>query len=170
MAEEGGRGGGADDRAGGAGGQQAGDRQPRGQEGAGEVDVEHALPLLQRQQVRRGVDLDAGVGEHERRLAELLRALRQRSLELLLDAHVGGERERLRGAGGARLRRDPLGAVAVGVDDRDARAALRRQQRDRRPDPRRGAGHEGDGRTLFSCGGHTWPSIDCRQSAIVRAW
>jgi hypothetical protein len=119
------------------------ERRLRAQERAGEVDVDDALPLLERQVLERPADADPGVVEQQVDAAE--RALRR--------AEQRVHRRRVRDVG---RHRDRARGVVAGADDRlvqrllpparerDAPAVAQQRDGDGLADAGAGAGDDGD--------------------------
>ena len=113
-------------------------RRLAGEEHAGEVHAQHALPLrLGVLEERRRVG-DAGVGHHHVEPAELAHHALDEGVDLGRVADVEGHRQRLAAVPGDLTRRR-FGAGGVDVTQRDRGALGREQLRGRAPDAARAA-------------------------------
>ena len=111
----------------------------RAQERAGQVDLDHALPFVEREVQGALVDADAGIVDEDVHSAELAHAVRDQRLSPKGVRHVDLEARTLRPP---RTQRDSRcgGALAVDVADQHARAFVRERLRDRLADALRRAG------------------------------
>ena len=115
-----------------------------GQEDAREIDVEHALPPIERHGLGRGGIGDPGTIDRDRQRPERVLGLRHSRAEVVGPRHVTAERD-----GAAAELRDSLdGAAEAGrvrqVEGCDIRPRFREPDRETLADAAAGARHQGD--------------------------